>query len=268
MSDQVAITLADVSVRYPKRRGILWRRGGGYWALHDVDLSVPLGHTIGVIGRNGAGKTTLLKVIAGITLPDKGSVTNHGVTCALLSIGLGFASELTGRQNILLSGLLTGMSRARMLELTPQIIEFSELEEFIERPVYTYSTGMRARLGFSISMHTEADVLLIDETLSVGDISFQEKSYQAMQEILASERTIILVSHNLGVIREFCDATLWIEHGRVVAEGPSESVADAYWHYMKGKKSLEEAVASARAAGTTRRPREGPASSRLFLPFM
>lgn len=225
---QPLIELCNVGLCYRSNHIFYARRRGQFWALKDVSLSVYPGETLGVIGRNGAGKSTLLKTIAGILKPDRGDVHLRAERIALLSLQIGFVPHLTGKENIILSGLLLGYSRRGIKARVDDIIEFAELGEFIHQPIDTYSTGMRARLGFAIAFYTNPDVLLVDETLGVGDASFKKKSTQKMKERIQSNATVVLVSHNAKVIGEICDRVVWIEHGRSIMEGDPKTVLEAY----------------------------------------
>ena len=181
------------------------------------------------MGRNGSGKSTLLRAAAGILSPDRGTIETFGRSVSLLAIGVGFQPRLTGRDNILLSGLLMGFSEAEVREKTPEIIAFSELGEAIDRPVRTYSSGMYSKLAFSITVTLETSILLIDEVLSVGDARFNKKSFAKMEELIAGEgRTVLMVSHAAATIRRLCTRALWLEEGRVRLEGPVEEVLRAY----------------------------------------
>lgn len=222
------IELRNVGLCYRSNHIFYARRRGSFWALDDVSMSVYPGETLGVIGRNGAGKSTLLKTIAGILKPDRGDVHLRAARIALLSLQIGFVPHLTGRENIILSGLLLGFGRREIKQKMDEIIQFAELGEFIHQPIDTYSTGMRARLGFAIAFHTNPDVLLVDETLGVGDASFKKKSTLKMKERIQSNNTVVLVSHNAKLIGELCDRVVWIENGRSLMEGDAETVLEAY----------------------------------------
>ena len=199
-----------------------------FWALEDVNLVLPRGARLGVVGRNGAGKSTLLRVLAGILAPDRGKVRRGGVSCQLMSLALGFVPHLSGRDNAVLSGLLLGLRRRDIVARLPAIREFSELGEFFEQPIATYSAGMNMRLAFSVAMQVEPDVLLIDEVLAVGDAEFQEKSGDALRARMGEGHTVVLVSHDEKQIAARCDRMLWIEHGRSVLEGTRDEVFAAY----------------------------------------
>ncbi|MDR3389390.1 MAG: ABC transporter ATP-binding protein [Rudaea sp.] len=199
-----------------------------YWALEDVSLSLSRGERLGVIGRNGAGKSTLLRTIAGIITPDRGRMKRAPVSCQLLSLALGFMPHLSGRDNAILSGLMLGLRYRDIVRRLPAILEFSELGDFFEQPISSYSTGMTSRLGFSVALQVEPDVLLIDEVLAVGDAEFQEKSGAALRERIHGGTTVVFVSHGDAQIRQICDRALWIEHGRSVMQGGVDEVLRAY----------------------------------------
>jgi lipopolysaccharide transport system ATP-binding protein len=225
MEAKSAILLDRVAVSFQTRRSV---RAGGFEALHDISLDVRHGEKLGVIGRNGAGKSTLLRVLAGVLAPDSGRVErNHG-RCQLLALGTGFMPNLTGRENALLSGLLQGMERREVLSRLEAMKEFSELGDFFEQPVKTYSSGMRARLGFSVAIQQQPDVLLIDETLSVGDASFKAKSKQALAARLGGDATVVLVSHSEATIADLCDRAVWLDAGRTRLAGRPDEVLQAY----------------------------------------
>ena len=221
------ITLEKVGVCYLLKRKIAG--SNRYWALNDVSLEVRKGETLGILGSNGAGKSTLMKLMAGIIAPDRGTAwrdPNEKIT--LLSLGVGFESNLTGRENAILSGLLLGLHRQTIDKRLDKIRDFSELGEFFEQPVYMYSSGMMARLGFSVAMEVHPDVLLLDEVLSVGDHTFQEKSADAIRGLMASDRTVVLISHAMSTIVELCDRAVWIDRGSTRAEGTVEEVSAQY----------------------------------------
>jgi homopolymeric O-antigen transport system ATP-binding protein len=199
-----------------------------FWALEDVSLTLERGERLGVIGRNGAGKSTLLRMIAGIIAPDRGRVTRAPVSCQLLSLALGFMPHLSGRDNAVLSGLMLGMRRREIVRRLPAILDFSELGDFFEQPISSYSTGMLMRLGFSVAMQVEPDVLLIDEVLAVGDAEFQQKSGAALRERIHGGTTVVFVSHSDEQIRQVCNRALWIEHGRSVKQGSVDEVLRDY----------------------------------------
>ncbi|MEM1145505.1 MAG: ATP-binding cassette domain-containing protein, partial [Pseudomonadota bacterium] len=194
----------------------------------DVSLDIHRGETLGVIGGNGSGKSTLLRVLAGIFPPDRGRIESRCERIMLLSLSLGFDGELTGRDNALLSGVLLGGRRRFVESKLEEIIAFAELEEQVDDPLKTYSSGMRARLGFSVALMMQADLMLIDEVLGVGDGSFQKKARDAMLARVNSEQTVVYVSHAMNTVTEICQRTLWLDHGHVMALGPTDEVIAAY----------------------------------------
>lgn len=204
------------------------RKDQEFWALRGVSFCVEKGQTLGVIGRNGSGKSTLLRVIGGIFTPDEGSLEVQGTVSTLLSITTGFQPELSGIENIYLNGVLIGFQEHEIDEVLEDIVEFSELGRFIEAPVKTYSSGMYARLGFSIAIHLRRDIMLIDEILGVGDVRFREKCGEKIKELMSEERTLILVSHSTAHIREFANQVLWLDQGKVRALGDPDKVIEEY----------------------------------------
>lgn len=199
-----------------------------FWALEDVSLTLAPGDRLGVVGRNGSGKSTLLRTIAGIITPDRGRIRRAPVSCQLLSLALGFVPHLSGRDNAILSGLMLGLRRREIVQRLPAILEFSELGDFFGQPISSYSTGMLMRLGFSVAIQVDPDVLLIDEVLAVGDTDFQQKSGDALRARIHGGKTIVFVSHGDAQIRQVCNRALWIEHGRSMLDGPVEDVLAAY----------------------------------------
>ena len=221
------LRLEDVGVSYAKRGGLFSRTE--YWALSDVSFSVQQGETIGVIGRNGVGKTTLLRLLSNIISPDRGHIWRKpGLRTVLLSLQAGFIPSLTGRQNAIISGITLGLSRHATEQFMDHIIEFAELKDFIDQPVAVYSAGMRARLGFSVAMHVDPDVLLIDEVISVGDEDFRRKSSVVIRQRVESNETTVLVTHNKQLATSLCSRLIWIEKGCVRMVGNPNDVADAY----------------------------------------
>lgn len=199
-----------------------------FWALNDVGFEVPQGSTFGLIGSNGSGKSTLLKCLAKIYWPDKGSITYNGKMAALLEVGSGFHHELSGRENIYLNGSILGMSKKEIDRKYEQIVDFSGVERFIDQPVKNYSSGMYVRLGFSIAIHVEPDILVVDEVLAVGDAEFQEKCFQKFRDFKQDGRTVILVSHSMGTVSDMCDQAAWLNQGTLMATGPVEETVKAY----------------------------------------
>lgn len=205
-----------------------------FHAVKHVSFTLEKGEILGIIGKNGSGKSTMLQAIAGIFSPNQGEIDLHGNSVSLLSIGVGFQRELTGRENIVLSGMLLGFSEKQVKEKEREIIEFSELGDFIDAPVRTYSSGMYSKLAFSITAILETDIMLIDEVLSVGDASFKKKSFNKMKELISDEnRTVIIVSHSMDTIKELCSKVLWIHNGEVKMYGESREVVEKYLEFMK-----------------------------------
>ena len=203
-------------------------------AVRGVTFSVEEGEILGIIGKNGSGKSTLLKALANIFSPDEGSIDIHDRSISLLAIGVGFKSELTGRENIMLSGLLLGFSEKEVLEREPEIIEFAGLGEFIDMPVRTYSSGMYSKLAFSVTAVLETDIMLIDEVLSVGDERFKKKSYDKMKSLISDgKRTVVIVSHALDTLSELCDRVMWMNDGKIEMIGDTKEVIAKYREFMK-----------------------------------
>lgn len=199
-----------------------------FQVLKDITFTVPEGQTLGLIGRNGSGKSTLLKLLAGIYRPDLGKITVHGKVGALLELGAGFHPEFSGRENVLINGIVLGLSKRAVREQLDDIIRFADLETFIDEPVKTYSMGMYMRLGFSVAVHADPDVLLIDEILAVGDEAFYQKCYDKLADFRRRGKTIVLVSHDLSTVGRWCDAVIWIEDGRIQEHGMPQRVIDLY----------------------------------------
>lgn len=202
-------------------------------AVNDVSFSVERGKILGIVGRNGSGKTTLLRSIAGIFQPDEGTIDTHGNRVSLMAIGIGFNSYNTGRENILKSGMLLGCKQDYIKEHMDEIIEFSELGDFIDRPVRTYSSGMHSKLSFAVTAILETDIMLVDEVLAVGDERFRKKSYKKMEELMLSERTVLIVSHAIDTLKHFCDEVLWINDGQLVQLGETEEILEKYKDFMR-----------------------------------
>lgn len=230
---QPIMSLRKVGAYYWRRKGYL--RQERFWALRDVSFDLYQGETLGVIGRNGSGKSTLLRLLAGIVTPNRGELLNKGYRASLLSLQVGFLPGLSGRENAVLSGMLLGLHKAQAERKLDAIMEFSELGDFFDQPVQTYSSGMRARLGFSIAFQLDPDVLLIDEVLGVGDENFRAKSTAVMQEKIRSNKTIVLVSHSAATVRRLCDRAVWIEDGETREEGATDAILRRYQHFLKGK---------------------------------
>jgi lipopolysaccharide transport system ATP-binding protein len=234
--NELAIKLENVGLQYcsPGKAGM-------YWAIRNATFNVYHGETLGVIGGNGSGKSTLLRLLAGIYEQDEGELDRMGNTASLLALQVGFLPHLSGRQNALLSGMIMGESRRRMLELMPKIIAFAEIGEFFDEPLRTYSSGMRARLGFAVAYYSNPDVLLIDEVLGVGDADFRAKSGKAMRERINSNQTVVVVSHALGTIKELADRVLWVDKGAVKLIGSCDEVLEAYSEFNKKVKAKHAA---------------------------
>jgi len=242
---EALISLNEAGVCYRRPHGFFKGSRSDFWALKSVTFNVLQGETIGVLGRNGAGKSTLMRVLAGIIAPDRGKLEiRQGMRSTLLSIGVGSHSTLSGRENAILNGMMLGASKEKMVKSLDRIREFSELGEFFDEPIYTYSSGMAARLGFATALEVDPDVLLIDEMLSVGDSSFQQKSAKALQQRLKTGKTAVLVSHDSKVIMNLCSRAVWIENGISIAEGEAEVVAKKYEASMKGDSPADSSEPS------------------------
>ncbi len=241
MSD-IALDVRNVSIDYKNlmhmslhqsllKEGV--KRADTIRAVNNVSFSVEKGKILGIIGRNGSGKTTLLRSIAGIFQPDEGYIDTKGNRVSLMAIGIGFNPNNTGRENILKSGMLLGCDIRYVQDHMEEIIEFSELGEFIERPVRTYSSGMYSKLSFAVTAILDTDIMLVDEVLSVGDEHFRRKSYKKMEELMMSNRTVLIVSHATDTLKKFCDQVMWIDSGNLVKIGDTEAVLKEYDEYMK-----------------------------------
>jgi ABC-type polysaccharide/polyol phosphate transport system ATPase subunit len=241
-----AINVEDVSVTYrtsldkkPTFRNTVVRVGRRQRVMREikavkgVSLEVERGSVVGIMGANGAGKSTLVRTMAGILPPTSGRVEVHGKVSTLLALGVGFNKDLTGRQNVTLGGLAAGLTREQLREKYDDIVKFAELEEFMDMPMRTYSSGMYGRLGFSVAVNMEPDILLIDEALSVGDARFRKKSARKMKELCGQARTIVLVSHALGTIADLCDSAIWMHKGELQMQGEPDAVIDAYTQFLE-----------------------------------
>ena len=225
-------TFKSFSIKNQFFKGSL-KKAETYEAVKNLTFSLEKGEILGLVGGNGAGKSTTLKAIAGIFSPNKGTINLHGNTVSLLAVGMGFQLELTGRENIVMTGMLMGFSEKAVKERIKSIIEFAELGEFIDLPVKTYSSGMRSKLSFSIAVILEPDILLVDELLSVGDMKFRRKSFNKMKEIIKNKkRTVIIVTHNSLNIRNLCTKVLWLEKGELKMFGAAKDVIDEYDKFM------------------------------------
>ena len=238
---EIAISVKDLHVyyrdmkRFSLKKG-LKNKGTGklFKAIKGVSFEVPKGQILGICGKNGSGKSTLLRAISGIFSPDAGSINLHGNSISLLSIGVGFQKQLTGYENIYLSGMLLGYTKDEIAKKIDSIIEFSELGDAINKPVRSYSSGMYSKLAFSITAILETDIILIDEVLSVGDVHFKEKSYNKMKELISDEsRTVVIVSHSTNTICELCDKVIWLNDGLIKDEGDPKKIMSKYEEFMR-----------------------------------
>src|SRR5678810_533032 len=225
-------TLQEEVIELPKT---LWKRAMGrsdtmetFWALEDVSFEVNEGEVVGIIGRNGAGKSTLLKILSRITEPTHGRAEIYGRVGALLEVGTGFHPELTGRENIFLSGAILGMRRTEIARRFDEIVSFAEVEQFIDTPTKRYSSGMYTRLAFAVAAHLEPEILLVDEVLAVGDSAFQKKCLGKMEDVAGHGRTVFFVSHNTQAVRQLCNRCILLEHGRVVSDAPTDVTLAIY----------------------------------------
>jgi len=261
---QPAVRIRDLGIRYNlrlTRRNTLKqslvgmiRRGEEvkqthFWAIRNLDLDIRHGDNLGVIGPNGAGKSTLLLSLAGILAPSEGSVEMFGGTSTLLTIGAGFDGDLTGRDNIDLAGAFLGIPHQEMARITPDIIEFADIGPFIDAPLRTYSTGMRARLGFSIATSVIPDILLLDEVLGTGDQTFRSKSQQRIRDLIKTAKAVVVVTHDLGYVTEFCNRAILVERGGIVAEGQPSDVVTEYRDRVRELKLIAENDAKRFASG-------------------
>ena len=208
-----------------------------FWALRDVSFDVPVGSTFGLIGSNGSGKSTLLKCLANIYFPNKGSITHFGKIAAMLEVGSGFHSELSGRENVFLNGSILGMSKKEITRKFDEIVDFSGVEQFIDQPVKNYSSGMYVRLGFAIAINVDPDILVVDEVLAVGDAEFQAKCFAKFADLRDAGKTVILVSHSMDLIRSMCDQAAWLEKGDLRSVGAAEPTIDAYLSSLRSDES-------------------------------
>jgi len=209
-----------------------------FWALKNISFSVNEGEVIGIIGRNGAGKSTLLKILSQITPPTEGEITMHGRVASLLEVGTGFHPELTGRENVYLNGAILGMSQREIKQKFNEIVEFSEIQKFIDTPVKRYSSGMYVRLAFAVAAHLEPEILIVDEVLSVGDVQFQKKCLGKMQDVAKGGRTVLFVSHNIGAVNQLCQTCMLLEKGKIVSRGTAQEVTKYYLSVSSGAEAV------------------------------
>src|SRR4051794_31721248 len=244
-SPPTTIRVEDVSVTYrtslerkPTFKSTLLRLGRRERVIREIDalkhvsLEVHQGSVLGIMGANGAGKSTLVRAMAGILPPTHGRVEVHGQVSTLLALGVGFNKDLSGRDNVILGGLAAGLKRQQLHEKYDEIVAFAELEDFMDMPMRTYSSGMYGRLAFSVAVNMDPDILLIDEALSVGDARFRRKSFEKMRELCAHDRTVVLVSHALGSIEQLCDTAIWMHKGELRMQSDPESVVHAYTKFL------------------------------------
>lgn len=225
------VTLRETLVRWFEHRRRFGRNGRSrqeFWALRGVSFSARAGEVVGVVGKNGSGKTTLLKSLSGICTADLGRVEVQGSVGCLLSFGVGFNNELSGRENIFLNGSILGLRQKMIEKHIEEIIEFSELGSFIDAPVKTYSAGMKGRLGFSIAAHLDPDILLLDEALSTGDAGFRAKAGSILDRFRSADKLVVIASHSMDLIRKVCTRTIWLDAGQIVMDGLPDEVVDAY----------------------------------------
>jgi ABC-type polysaccharide/polyol phosphate transport system ATPase subunit len=258
VSANYAIRAAELGVRYDLRFNrkvtvrtsvanfVLRRPPERFWALRHVSFELSHGESLAVIGPNGAGKSTLLQVLAGIMRPSEGTVEVVGHVSGLLGLGVGFDMELSGAENILLGGAFLGIDDAKVKQLAPSIVEFADLGQFIDAPLKTYSTGMQARLGFSIATAVDPDILLLDEVLATGDANFREKSKARVIELVRSAKGVVLVTHDMNWVREYCNRAILLEKGRVVLEGDPEEVVQLHLERTAAAAAARKAEALAR----------------------
>ena len=253
------------------------RKDGQIWALDDIDLEVKQGEILGIIGRNGAGKSTLLKILSRITAPTEGEIKINGRVASLLEVGTGFHKELTGRENIYLNGAILGMSRKEVTRKIDKIIEFAEMARFIDTPVKRYSSGMTVRLAFAVAAHLEPEILIIDEVLAVGDASFQKKCLGKMKDVAVHGRTVLFVSHNMGMITSLCTRAVLLDKGKVAFQGDTAEVVSAYLthgsstsykaNYEQKNKRVGDHLASLLSAQVTDEAGEPVGESDIRRPF-
>jgi ABC-type polysaccharide/polyol phosphate transport system ATPase subunit len=245
----VAVSVQDVSITYrttfertPTLKDALVRFGRGQRVVREVEavkgvsFDLEQGSILGIVGHNGAGKSTLMRAIAGILAPTSGRIEVRGRVSTLLALGVGFNAQLSGKENVLLGGLAAGLTRQEVAQRYDEITEFAELGDFMELPMKTYSSGMYSRLAFSVAVHMEPDILLVDEALSAGDASFRHKANAKMKELLSQARTMILVSHALGSIQDMCNQAVWLDHGTMMLQGSPAEVVAAYTDHAKVKR--------------------------------
>jgi len=268
MTENIAVELSNVGKRFMRhadRRNTLKERlvrgrsrsTQDFWAVRNVDVNIPKGSVYGLIGHNGSGKSTLLKLITGIYRPNEGRIVTDGRVAALIELGAGFHPDMTGRENIRLNGSILGLSKTEIESAMETIIDFSGLREFIDDPVKHYSSGMYVRLGFSVAVHMQPDVLLVDEVLAVGDEEFQRKCFDHLYTLRRAGRTIVVVSHGLGQLEGLCDEVAWLDHGTVQEIGPATEVIGSYLQRVNAQEAKANADIAATRDDTTMRAGNG-----------
>ncbi len=224
-----------------KEKLLFWKRNQheNRLVLNDISFNIKKGEAVGLVGHNGCGKSTMLKLLTRIMYPNSGKINVRGKVSALIELGAGFHPDMSGRENIYIDASIFGLTRKEIDAKVDKIIEFSELQQFIDNPVRTYSSGMYMRLAFAVAINVEAEILFVDEILAVGDAAFQQKCFNKLKEIKAAGTTIVIVSHSLGQIEEFCDRSIWINEGKIRMEGKPKEVHAAYIEFMGVKKTKE-----------------------------
>lgn len=235
-SPNILLDLQNTGVSYTKPVGLLKKKT--FWAFEDVSMTIREGETIGVIGKNGAGKSSLLAMLSGVIAPSRGVLVRNTSNVALLTLQAGFVRYLTGRQNAMLGGILLGLSKKEMESRMQEVISFSDLGDFIDEPIRTYSAGMRARLGFAVAILADPEIILIDEMLGVGDMAFKEKSSNALRERINSNRTAVIVSHQMHTIKKLCTKVIWIENKKTKMFGNTEDVVASYMESQDTNQEL------------------------------
>lgn len=242
----ISVELSNVSLCY-KRKAVFFlskqkqlRREKAFWALQDISFSISEGETIGIIGRNGSGKSTISRVISGSLIPDEGFCNARG-RVQLLALGIGFRPGLTGRENVMISGCILGLTRRQVKEKMANIEDFAELGDFFDEPLSTYSAGMRSRLGFAVSTAVEPDILILDEVMSTGDAAFRQKANERMKQMRERTKTVIIVSHSPSQVKEMCSRVIWLEKSRLLLDGTVDEVLPKYQKFCKApQKWLKE----------------------------
>ncbi len=245
-----AVSLRGIGKRYrisPTRASLLKealsfgriKRSHDFWALQDIDLDVEPGTTLGILGRNGAGKSTLLRIISGVLQPTTGTVEVNGRLTAIFGLGSGFNPEFTGRENVMLNGLILGLEHDEMLERFDEIASFADIGEFMDQPIRTYSSGMKSRLGFAVAVNVEPDILVLDEALSAGDAAFKKKALQRMYDLRDSGTTVLFVSHSMGMVKRFCTEAVLLHKGRMITSGSPDEVADHYKELLESTQKQD-----------------------------